>query len=158
MLFCWACFQGRVFSEGIITGGNFALQNGLGLTIKTANSCSPWAVGWVQNFPSVLSQDINISTNLGPSVARMACTSGPGLNVIISPVKQKQCALRNKKKTSKRGTYWINPLTGRILGEILPLKTQDEKHRHHTHFNAQVLQQNAMQAITYSCKSTRKRK
>ena len=29
--------------EGLIIGGNFAFQNGLGLTIKTADSNSPWA-------------------------------------------------------------------------------------------------------------------
>ena len=29
--------------EGHVIGGNFAFQNGLGLTIKTANYNSPWA-------------------------------------------------------------------------------------------------------------------
>ena len=29
--------------EGLIIGGNFAIQNGLGLTIKTANTNIPWA-------------------------------------------------------------------------------------------------------------------
>ena len=29
--------------EGLIIGRNFAFQNGLGLTIKTANSNGPWA-------------------------------------------------------------------------------------------------------------------
>ena len=43
MLFCWAYFWGSLFSEGLIIGGNVAFQNGLGLTIKTANSNSPWA-------------------------------------------------------------------------------------------------------------------
>ena len=35
----------RLFSEGFIIGGNFAFQNGLDLTIKTANFIinSPWA-------------------------------------------------------------------------------------------------------------------
>ena len=29
--------------EGLIIGRNFAFQNGLGLTIKTASTNSPWA-------------------------------------------------------------------------------------------------------------------
>ena len=29
--------------EGLIIGGNFAFQNGLDLTIKTASTNSPWA-------------------------------------------------------------------------------------------------------------------
>ena len=29
--------------EGLIIGGNFAFQNGLDLTIKTASTDSPWA-------------------------------------------------------------------------------------------------------------------
>ena len=33
-LFCWAYFRGNLLSEGRILGGNFAFQNGLGLTIK----------------------------------------------------------------------------------------------------------------------------
>ena len=41
-LFRWAYFRGSLFSEGLITGGNFAFQNGLSLTIKTANSNSLW--------------------------------------------------------------------------------------------------------------------
>ena len=41
-LFRWAYFQESLFSEELIIGGNFAFQNGLGLTIKTANSNSPW--------------------------------------------------------------------------------------------------------------------
>ena len=32
--------------EGLIIGGNFAFQNGLGLTIKTVNSNSPWTYIW----------------------------------------------------------------------------------------------------------------
>ena len=32
-----------LFSEGLIIGRNFALQNGLGLTIETASTNSPWA-------------------------------------------------------------------------------------------------------------------
>ena len=36
--FCWAYFRGSLFSEGIIIGRNFAFQNGLGLTIKTAEN------------------------------------------------------------------------------------------------------------------------
>ena len=39
-------FSGSIFSEGHIIGGNFAFQNGLGLTIKTVNSNSPWAYIW----------------------------------------------------------------------------------------------------------------
>ena len=35
-----------LFSEGLIIGGNFAFQNGLDLTIKTASSNSPWAYIW----------------------------------------------------------------------------------------------------------------
>ena len=31
-----------LFLEGLIIGGNFSFQNGLGLNIKTANSNSPW--------------------------------------------------------------------------------------------------------------------
>ena len=42
-LFCWAYFRGSLFSEGLIIGRNFAFQNGLGLTIKTASTNSPWA-------------------------------------------------------------------------------------------------------------------
>ena len=33
---CWAYFRGRLFSEGLIIGRNFAFQHGLGLTKKTA--------------------------------------------------------------------------------------------------------------------------
>ena len=43
-------FSGSLFSEGLIIGGNFAFPNGLGLTIKTANSNCPWAYireGWL---------------------------------------------------------------------------------------------------------------
>ena len=36
-------FSGSLFSEGLIIGGNFASQNGLDLTIKTASTNSPWA-------------------------------------------------------------------------------------------------------------------
>ena len=35
-LFRWAYFHGRLFSEGLIIGGNFTFQNGLDLTVKTA--------------------------------------------------------------------------------------------------------------------------
>ena len=42
-LFCWAYFRGSLFSEGLIIGRNFAFQNGLDLTIKTASTNSPWA-------------------------------------------------------------------------------------------------------------------
>ena len=35
-----------LFSEGLIIGGNFAFQNWMGLTIKTANPNSPWAYVW----------------------------------------------------------------------------------------------------------------
>ena len=42
-IFCWAYFRGSLFSEGLIIGGNFAFQNGLDLTIKTASTNSPWA-------------------------------------------------------------------------------------------------------------------
>ena len=31
-------FSGKPVSEGLIIGGNFAFQNGLGLTIKTAEN------------------------------------------------------------------------------------------------------------------------
>ena len=41
--FCWAYFRGSLFSEERIIGGNLAFQNGLGLTIKTASTNSPWA-------------------------------------------------------------------------------------------------------------------
>ena len=41
--FCWAYFWGSLYSEELIIGGNFAFQNGLDLTIKTANTNSPWA-------------------------------------------------------------------------------------------------------------------
>ena len=41
--FCWAYFRGSLFSEGLLIGGNFAFQNGLDLTIQTANINSPWA-------------------------------------------------------------------------------------------------------------------
>ena len=40
---CWAYFRGSLFPEGLIIGRNFAFQNRLGLTIKTADSNSPWA-------------------------------------------------------------------------------------------------------------------
>ena len=36
-------FSGELIFGGLIIGGNFAFQNGLGFTIKTANSNSPWA-------------------------------------------------------------------------------------------------------------------
>ena len=42
-VFCWAYFWGSLISEGLVIGGNFAFQNGLGLTITTVNSNSPWA-------------------------------------------------------------------------------------------------------------------
>ena len=42
-LFLRAYFRGSLFSEGHIIGRNFAFQNGLGLTIKTANCNLPWA-------------------------------------------------------------------------------------------------------------------
>ena len=32
--------------EGLIIGRNFAFQNGVGLTIKTATTSSPWAYIW----------------------------------------------------------------------------------------------------------------
>ena len=35
-VFGWAYFWGSIFLEGLIIGRNFAFQNGLGLTIKTA--------------------------------------------------------------------------------------------------------------------------
>ena len=41
-----AYFWGSLFSEGLIIGRNFAFQNGLGLTIKTASTNSPWAYIW----------------------------------------------------------------------------------------------------------------
>ena len=39
-------FSGRLplFSSGLAIGGDFAFQNGLGLTIETANPSSPWLV------------------------------------------------------------------------------------------------------------------
>ena len=42
-LFWRACFRRSLFSEGLIIGRNFAFQNGLDLTIKTASTNSPWA-------------------------------------------------------------------------------------------------------------------
>ena len=42
-LFCLSYFRGNLFWEGLIIGRNFALQNGLGLTIRTASTNSPWA-------------------------------------------------------------------------------------------------------------------
>ena len=42
-LFFWTYFWGSLFSEGLIIGGNFAFQNGLDLTIKTASANRPWA-------------------------------------------------------------------------------------------------------------------
>ena len=44
--FCWAYFWVSLFSEGLIIGGNFAFQNGLDLTIKTASTNSPWVYIW----------------------------------------------------------------------------------------------------------------
>ena len=41
-------FRGSLFSEGLIIGRNFAFQSGLGLTIETTNSNSPWA--YIRNF------------------------------------------------------------------------------------------------------------
>ena len=32
--FCWAYFRGSLFLEGLIIGGNFAFQNGLGFQDK----------------------------------------------------------------------------------------------------------------------------
>ena len=43
MLFWWPYFRRRLFSEGLIIGWNFAVQNRLTLTIKTANPNSPRA-------------------------------------------------------------------------------------------------------------------
>ena len=34
-LFCWVYFRGKLSSEGLIIGRNFAFQNGLSLTLKT---------------------------------------------------------------------------------------------------------------------------
>ena len=36
--------MGGLFPEGLIIERNFAFQNGLGLTIETANSNFPWAL------------------------------------------------------------------------------------------------------------------
>ena len=33
--FCWAYFRGSLFSEELVIGGNFAPQNGFGLSLKT---------------------------------------------------------------------------------------------------------------------------
>ena len=38
LIFVQKAFFLGLFSEGLITGGNFAFQNGLGLTIKTAQN------------------------------------------------------------------------------------------------------------------------
>ena len=34
----WAYFSGSLFSEGLVIGRNFAFQNGVGLSIKTAKN------------------------------------------------------------------------------------------------------------------------
>ena len=39
--FMVSLFSGELISEGHIVGGNFAFQNGLGLTIKTAQNTKP---------------------------------------------------------------------------------------------------------------------
>ena len=44
--FLLGLFSGSLFLEGLIIGRNFAFQNGLGLTIKTASINSPWAYIW----------------------------------------------------------------------------------------------------------------
>ena len=42
--FLLGLFSGElIFSERLIIGRNFVFQNGLGLTIKTASTYSPWA-------------------------------------------------------------------------------------------------------------------
>ena len=41
-LFCCAYSRRSLFSETLFIGRNFAFQNGLGLTIKTASTNSPW--------------------------------------------------------------------------------------------------------------------
>ena len=51
LLFCWAYFRDRLFSEEFITGRKFAFQNGLDLTttlkqLKTANLNCPWPYIW----------------------------------------------------------------------------------------------------------------
>ena len=51
--FCWAYFRGSLFSKGLIIGTNFAFQNGLGLTIKTAE----------QHYENSLKQLKTASTN-----------------------------------------------------------------------------------------------
>ena len=43
LIFVQKAFLVGLFSEGLINGGNFAFQNGLDLTIKTANTNTPWA-------------------------------------------------------------------------------------------------------------------
>ena len=44
--FLLGLFSGNLFSEGLIIERNFAFQNGLGLTVKTANSNFPLAYIW----------------------------------------------------------------------------------------------------------------
>ena len=41
--FLLGLFSGKLVLEGFIIGGNFAFQNGLDLTIKTASINCPWA-------------------------------------------------------------------------------------------------------------------
>ena len=41
-LFGWAYFRGSLFLEGLIIGGNFAFQNGLGVTIKNSSKHSSY--------------------------------------------------------------------------------------------------------------------
>ena len=43
LIFVQKAFLLGLFSEGLIIGRNFAFQNELGLTIKTASTNSPWA-------------------------------------------------------------------------------------------------------------------
>ena len=43
MAFLVSLFSGVLYLGGLIVGGNLTFQNGLGLTIKTPNSNSPWA-------------------------------------------------------------------------------------------------------------------
>ena len=43
MPWAYTCSKDYLSSEGLIIGGNFAFQNGLDLTMKTARTNSPWA-------------------------------------------------------------------------------------------------------------------
>ena len=64
ILFGGLIFGGGFFSEQLIIGWNFAFQNGMGLTIKSATPNSPWAYIW----EGLLSEGYSVRLTFGGRV------------------------------------------------------------------------------------------